>query len=400
MVLISKKLNMGLVLLIGAITAGILTGFALPELLTTMAQGILSPISIELIIIMGLISGLGFLMKETGDLDRIIDALMGTIKNTRILMMFLPALIGTLNVPGGAILSAPMIEESGQRLGLSSVQKASINLFFRHMVAFIYPLASSIILTSQLLQLEKVTIALYNTPVMISGIITSYFILFQGHRKEKAAQLERRILKNIKTFLSGFLPIMIIILLALGCKISFPLAVLCGVVVALLRHPDYRQPLREYWRRIKLFITKGISYNLILIIVGVMAYKEVVEESGTIEYMAEKMVQLGIPLPLIIVLLGLLTSYLTGFHIAATGLLLTLFIPLFPPGALGPYNTLLFTAVIMGYTLSPLHLCLVLSNEYFGVDLKPVYRQMLLPITIMLLVALTQLLLFDFFFLI
>ncbi len=393
MVLISKNLNMGLSLLLGAVTAGILTGFALPELLTTMVRGIVSPISIELMLIMGLISGLGVIMKDSGDLDQMIDSLIGIIKNTRILMMFLPALIGTLNVPGGAILSAPMIDESGDRLDLSQIQKATINLFYRHIAFFIYPLYSSTIMTSQLLNLDKGTIVLYNAPVMVAGIIASFTLFFKGYKREEIKKLEGSILIRLKSFLSGFFPILIIILLALVFRVYFPLAVLFGVLVALFRHPDFNQLIKEYLRRIKLFFQEGISYNLMLIIVGVMAYKEIIEETGAIEYIAENMVQLGIPLPLIIIILGLITSYLTGVHMAATGITLALFAPLFPPQSLGPYNALLFTAVIMGYTISPLHLCLVLSNEYFGVGLKPVYKKLVIPILIMLLVALIQLLL-------
>jgi hypothetical protein len=38
----------------------------------------------------------------------------------------------------------------------------------------------------------------------------------------------------------------------------------------------------------------------------------------------------------------------------------------------------------VGVLISPLHLCLLLSNEYFGTSLMPVYRHMWMPLTAML----------------
>jgi hypothetical protein len=49
-----------------------------------------------------------------------------------------------------------------------------------------------------------------------------------------------------------------------------------------------------------------------------------------------------------------------------------------------PYLALALVSGFTGVLLSPLHLCLLLSNAYFETSLMPVYRQMGVPLTMLL----------------
>ena len=79
---------------------------------------------------------------------------------------------------------------------------------------------------------------------------------------------------------------------------------------------------------------------------------------------------------------------------AAAGLLAPLFAPLFPPAALIPYTALFFVCIMLGYLVSPLHLCLVLTNQYFEVPYEKVLRKLALPMLAMLVAVVLQLLFF------
>jgi hypothetical protein len=39
--------------------------------------------------------------------------------------------------------------------------------------------------------------------------------------------------------------------------------------------------------------------------------------------------------------------------------------------------TIMFAGIVTGYTGSPLHLCLILTNQYYGSALNKVYRYLL-----------------------
>jgi hypothetical protein len=38
------------------------------------------------------------------------------------------------------------------------------------------------------------------------------------------------------------------------------------------------------------------------------------------------------------------------------------------------WMTIMFAGIVAGYTASPLHLCLILTNQYYKSDLNKVYR--------------------------
>jgi hypothetical protein len=51
------------------------------------------------------------------------------------------------------------------------------------------------------------------------------------------------------------------------------------------------------------------------------------------------------------------------------------------------YMMLLLCSGFTGVLLSPLHLCLILSNQYFNARMKDVYRQLWLPCGALMVIA-------------
>ncbi len=394
-ILISKDFNMGLSLLIASLIAGIFS-LEIIELLIIIGQGIISEMSINLMIIVGLISGLGYIMKKSGDLKKMIKALNSLLKNTKLLMMFVPALIGTLNIPGGAILSAPMIEESGNRLKLNGIQKNTINLFFRHIGFFVYPLYPSMIIISELMAVPIISIIKYTFFVTLTGIITAYFVLFKNIDNKKVPEKETKDFKiSLFEFISGFLSILIILVLALIFNLAFPYAVLAGTLVALFKNrPQKSNIIRHYYQETIDFSRRGIDYQLVFTIAGLMAFKSVIETTGFVNEIAEIILEYGISLPLLVIAMGLFAGYVTGVHMAATGILAPLFFPLIPSESIAVYTALLFVTINLGYLISPLHLCLALGNEYFEVKIGPVYKKLIIPVLIMIIISMIQVIIF------
>lgn len=392
MFLVSKNVNMALALMMGTAIVGPFLGVGLMEFLAIVGSGITNPMTIKLALAVALISGLGHVMKASGDLDRMINSLISIFRNAKVLSMLLPTLIGTLNVPGGAIMSAPMVEESGKRLDLDAATKTSLNLFFRHIGFFVYPLYASMILAAELFSVQKLTIIQHNFVIMIVGIVTAYFSFFRNVAHQRLARTNndnRR--RNFVGFLSGFSPIAVALFLVLALNVPFYLAAAAGVAVAMLRGLPQQDGLKGLRDRVQKFFVHWVNYKLVLVIVGVMMFQAVIGASGVVETLAVSLANYGIPLPVMVLLLGLITSYVTGVHMAATGILAALFVPLFPAELMGPYISLLFTAIIVGYVMSPIHLCLVLSNQYFEVKLAPMYRKMIIPSGAMLAAAFLQL---------
>ncbi len=72
-------------------------------------------------------------------MDEMIESLELMLKSAKITIMVAPALIGTLLVTGGALMSCPVVNNLGDRLDISNDRRASVNLIFRHAMYFIFP---------------------------------------------------------------------------------------------------------------------------------------------------------------------------------------------------------------------------------------------------------------------
>jgi len=74
---------------------------------------------------------------------------------------------------------------------------------------------------------------------------------------------------------------------------------------------------------------------------------------------------------------------------AFAGIALPLLVPYIAsdPGINGGALILAYTSGMVGLLLSPMHLCLILSAEYFKANLVKVYRYILPPAIILLTVA-------------
>jgi len=97
----------------------------------------------------------------------------------------------------------------------------------------------------------------------------------------------------------------------------------------------------------------------------------------------------GVPFRLIAIFIPLIVALMTGMTIAPIAIGFPILIPLFQndPDFLS-YMMLAFASGVAGDLLSPFHLCLVLTKDFFKADLKRVYRLLWVPVASLLGVAL------------
>ena len=148
---IKKKIPVGISLLAGAILVGILFGMSLSRILRESVSAAVDGQTLRLLAMVILIIFFGNLLRLIENMRDLAKALESLVKNTKIVLMILPATIGLLPMPGGALMSAPMVEEVGARKGLSPEIKTTMNYWFRHVWEYCFPLYHGIILSAGIL---------------------------------------------------------------------------------------------------------------------------------------------------------------------------------------------------------------------------------------------------------
>jgi hypothetical protein len=134
----------------------------------------------------------------------------------------------------------------------------------------------------------------------------------------------------------------------------------------------YKYNLKNILRTIKYGITKEV----IFIVLGTMLFKFMMESSGTVSHLSAYFTEKGIPLLPILFILPFISGLLTGLTVGFVGSTFPLLISI-SGGAHLNEITFAFASGFVGVLLSPVHLCLVLTREYFKADMWGVYKRII-----------------------
>lgn len=371
--LVMKRVNLGISMLIGSTIIGITSpNIGLTKFFPVLAQGMFNSTTFELVMVIIMIGIIAKLMEKTGLVDQMITSLSILFKRFQPILVVVPSVMGVLAIPGGAMLSAPMVSSIARDLNLKPEKKMVINLLFRHIWYFIFPFTPGLILTAHLIGYDIFFLIKHLFPLTLALGITGYLTLFRG-LKNPPVQVyswveKRAALKNV---LLALAPMLIGIILPFISPISFWLALFIGIVFLLI----YK------WREIDLpMLKKSLEWKLSLGILGIMVFREFINQLAALEELANGIITAGLPVWVLAVILPGLVGFLTGSTSGAIGITFPLLAPLI--GGLQPemsYIVLMFGTAFFSYYLSPLHFCLILTAEYFDVSLKATYKEIFIP---------------------
>ncbi|OWZ84729.1 DUF401 family protein [Natranaerobius trueperi] len=387
-VMLQNKKPLGLSMTLGALILGIFSGMNFSKMLKTTYNSLTDPTTVNLLLIVLCISIFGTILKQTNCLETMVTSLTKIIPNKKVLLAILPSLIGMLTVPGGAVMSAPMIKEAGDKINLPSEKLAATNLFYRHVWHLIFPLIPSIIIISELSQVPLRFFIVFNLPVFIITFIIGYKWLFRTTNIDISLVETERSSDDVFTFIKSTFPLFTAVGTAIFTPLNIPPALLIGILLASFNYIDSKHPMKSVISGVGSAL-KNTKYSMTLTILGIMIFKDFIETSGVVEQLTNYLITSGIPIPILIVLVPIITAGLTGVNSAALGISYPIMAPIMNPheGNLALLG-IFYTASVFGYYLSPFHLCLLLTKEYFKTSFNKLYKELVLPAGAMVLGAL------------
>ncbi|MEW6215993.1 MAG: DUF401 family protein, partial [Nitrospirota bacterium] len=120
----------------------------------------------------------------------------------------------------------------------------------------------------------------------------------------------------------------------------------------------------------------GFSLDVIILILSVMLFKEAMENSGAVKNLSQFFMKEGIPILPVLFLLPFITGLLTGLTVGFVGSTFPLIISIAGNTSIGAIS-FAFASGFLGVLLSPVHICLILTREYFRADLWGIYKMMI-----------------------
>jgi hypothetical protein len=383
------KIGLAASILLGGIFMGLVFGMGPVAIGTTGLLALTREKFLLLVSIVGLIMILSDALERSGQSKRLMDSLSGYLTSPRLRLIFFPALIGLLPMPGGAIFSAPMVKTMGKEMAIGNEDQALINYWFRHVWEMAWPLYPGIILTVALADIPIGTFISKTWPGTLAMFAFGWFFVLRkivpaaGGKGFHAAEG-----RSPAAVLREGLPLFIAIVGAVGCeallarlapRIPFEWGVIAALAAAVVALAVQNRLGPGFFRQV---FGKRSLWAMLLVVAVIFIFKDIMQAAGIVEEMAGAAGS-GVALFAAAFLLPFLVGMVAGINVAFVGatfpLLLGLLHSLGMDAQIVPYLVVATFAGFTGVMISPIHICFVLTCNYFGADLARTWRQLVAP---------------------
>ena len=370
-ILLKKQINLGLIMLIDTVFLAVIARLPVMKALEYSFNGAFSGSTLKLILILFLIMMIENIMRNSGMIKTMVDSLKEIVGSNRLAAGMMPTVLGLLPSPGGARFSCPMVEEI-TRENTDQSNKSFINYWFRHIWLDGFILYPGVILAAELLKVSVISMFLHLVPFMLISVVSGSIFGLSKVKKEEIKRT-RSVAQSVKIFLTALFPVIVVIAayISLLNVTGFSLEIAAGsVMIALLVIKRYS------FKKLVQTVKDAFPVKLVFIIIGVMAFKEVLLESGAIDELPVLMNSYGIPVAVLYILLPFAGAFTSGITISYVSLTFPILI------TLGIADNLWFASVayiagFIGTMSTPLHLCAVMTADFFKSSLGNLLRRIM-----------------------
>jgi len=339
-------------------------------MLSVLTQTFGDPSVLLIAFVVGVIPLIGGVLETSGQMDRLVANMR---IGKRAFFAAAPALIGMLPMPGGALLSAPLIERGGANV--SPDVKVAGNVWFRHAFLLVYPLGSSLIASTKIASVGLYPAILFLFPAFIATSLIGYITLLRrvNGKMEYADKFSLAgLLVPLGIILAApAIDILLKTVLSLSyAEIGTAVGVVVSLILAMVKGRIGASALREVNRRMR-------PWKYVALILAMFVFLNTFTASGAPETIA------GLELPPVVlcIVIGFVLGVITGRIQAPIAIVVPIFMTTHGAMTLSAFAVTYF-AVYLGYVISPVHPCVSVSLEYFSVSMGEFLRRMALPVAI------------------
>ena len=385
------KLGIGLSILTGSLALGLSFGLSPWEWLGNALAALADTQLVLLLIIIEAIMILSHLLETSGQSQKIMSTMSRHLKWARLRLAFFPALIGLLPMPGGAVFSAPMVKSASEEFSVSAMDQTLVNYWFRHLWELIWPMYPGIILAASLSSTSLLHFIGLTWPSFPICILLGWIFFLRPQKTPLDPQAlpagasdaeHGSWIDTVPLVLAvgGTLVLQGLIWLTelpLPSELGFILALLLAIWACLRRNNISVQAVGP-------LLIKKHFVQMLFTLVAIFVFKEVLDQGGVVQELAQGTSSAS-ALILISVLLPLVVGLISGITLAYVGATFPLIGGILDHLGLENRLSYLVLAMFAGYAGvlgSPLHICFLLTCEFFKVNPFSAWLRILVPSSI------------------
>ena len=400
LVLTRLRVPLSAAIIVGAVVCGAVFGLGAGEIVRAGVSGALRPRTIALTVTVLLLLGLSGIMRRSGQLDEIVSLARSVLRRPTITMAALPALIGLLPMPGGALVSAPMVASAAGSKETKGDVLSGINYWFRHIWEHWWPLYPGVMLATDIIAGVSVdsgglgTFSLYQVPLGMAMAVSG-LVLFRGLHPDLLAGSNRPPPGTWRKLLIATSSIWVIVAVwlivryaamphvrphlgaALGEVVKY-ISLGVGLVASIMWTVCLNRMAPR--RAARAFVGWGMA-KLAAVVISVMVFEQMWRQVEAAGLIAGELQALHVPVMVVAMALPFVAGLVTGLAIGFVGtsfpIVLNVVVAAGDAPALRAYVALAYAFGHLGQMMSPLHVCYFVSNEHFGTGFAAVYRRII-----------------------
>ena len=360
--LLNRHIHISYAVLAATAVLFVLSGFVPAHLGEALYSTAVSFTTWNMVLTLYLVMCLEYLLRTSGILKNFTLAAGNLFRDNRIILAVMPAFLGFLPSLGGAIFSAPMVEEAAQPYKLSPEKKTAINYWFRHVWEFCNPILPSLLLASSFTMIPIGEIVSHQFIMSFAAIFIGAVLMLRGKDYE-LAETETEVpasdnkKEQIMAVVLAIGPILLNVFFVTVCNMNTTVSML--LIVALLALLLRYTP--KQW--IAMF-RDALNLPIITSILAILFFQGMLYATGTIDGLITFFQSSGIPALAVVCLTAFFMGLLTGLPQGFAAIAFPLILPMLGPGSLDAL-ALTYICGLTGVMLSPAHLCLIVTVEYF-----------------------------------
>ena len=369
--LLRFKLQIGACMLASGIFIWLTRNAEFSTLIQALIETFTLPRTYDIIFALYFVMCLEIELRKSGVLTDMVNALRRKFSSVKVLFALMPAFLGLLPSVGGARFSAPIVEELSEGLKLSPEHKTAINFWFRHIFEFSSPIIPGMILACNIAGVPFSEFLKHLAWVTILAFSVGWFVLIRPIKNLRGNQAVEEKLHERQALTLALLPIasifLIVVFAGLTASISTFIVVLAMYFV--LKFVNRAVEFKEIF-------FGALDLKMTLNICGILYFVQILEVTDVLTAIVEAFQASPLPVPIIIACVSFIVGILTGMSQGHVAIVMPIV------AAMGTGNLdlagIAMVYGVAGQMLTPTHVCLIITVEYFKADLL----KSLLPILI------------------
>ncbi|RGE68209.1 DUF401 family protein [Anaerotruncus colihominis] len=323
--------------------------------------------TIQLLLVLYLITFLQRMLEKRGCLTSAKDALDGLFNSRRVDASAAPALLGMLPAVGTVLICGDIVRQSTDGF-LKTEEQACVTSYYRHVSELFFPTYTSILIAVDL-SAGKVSVGGFTLAMLpMLAVLMAIGWLFYLRRIPKDAGFFAGRPKAFywKLLLRSLWTIIFTVILIVAFGVPVHIAVLACIVCNLLVG-------RFGWKELRPFFASAFEARLMISTLLIMMFKEVLAAAGVISALPAFFSSLPVPPFLVFALIFFFGSVAAGSQ-AIIVLCMGMAMAAAAQGGLALF-VLLMCMAYAAMQLSPVHVCLAVCAEDYRISLGTLIRK-------------------------